>query len=80
MVFYWTDDLDNLDDPHYLDNLDDLDDLDDLSDLDDLGADKCLYTMIKRTLNAGMHGIRAGVPKTSKPEKINPGWTTQILL
>ena len=33
VVFYWTDDLDNLDDPHDLDNLDDLDYFDNLDEI-----------------------------------------------
>ena len=33
VMFYWTDDLDNLDDPHDLDNLDDLDYFDNLDEI-----------------------------------------------
>ena len=33
VMFYWTDDHDNLDDPHNLDNLDDLDYFDNLDEI-----------------------------------------------
>ena len=33
VMFYWTDDLDNLDDPHDFDNLDDLDYFDNLDEM-----------------------------------------------